>query len=255
MSWDPDQYRRFSPERTLPFHHLVAAIGRLNPPIVVDLGCGTGELTSTLLERWPEVRIIGIDNSEEMIARGQSRAVPGRLQFEVADIGRWLAPVAVDLMISNACFHWINDHRSLFDHLLPQLAEDGVLAFQVAANHTEPSHTLLHRLCSSPRWRDRLDGLPTTGVREPQWYIDELGNRGLEVSAWQTTYFHLLDGDNPVLEWVRGTTLGPILERLPEAERDNFLEEYGALLREAYPARGGRTVFPFKRTFVIAVKA
>jgi trans-aconitate 2-methyltransferase len=96
--------------------------------------------------------------------------------------------------------------------------------------------------------------LPTTGVRELRWYIDELGGRGLEVTAWLTTYYHALEGEDPVLEWVRGTTLRPILERLPEDDHEVFLGEYGELLRDAYPERGGNTVFPFKRIFVIAAK-
>ncbi len=138
--------------------------------------------------------------------------------------------------------------------MLPQLTGRGVLAFQVPANHTEPSHTLLRELCSNPRRRNRLGGLPITGVRNPQWYNDELGDRGLEVTAWQTTYFHLLEGEDPVLEWVHGTALRPILAALPESEHQGFLGEYSESLRKAYPERGGKTVFPFKRIFVIAVK-
>ena len=253
MSWDPDQYLRFASERALPFHHLVASLGRLEPATVVDLGCGTGELTANLLERWPTAKIVGIDSSEDMIDRARPRAIPGRLRFELGDLSRWQTSEPADLIIANACFQWIEDHRALFDHLLPQLAYDGILAFQVPANHTEASHTLCRKLCSSPRWRDRLDGLPTTIVREPMWYDEELGGRGLEVTAWQTTYFHVLEGEHPVLEWVRGTTLRPILERL-EDEHQKFLEEYGHLLRKAYPERNGKTVFPFKRTFVVAEK-
>lgn len=254
MTWDPDQYLRFEAERALAFHHLVAAIANTAPSFVVDLGCGSGGLTATLLRRWPAAKILGIDSSQEMIERARHHAVPGRLRFEVGDVVQWSASEPVDVMVANACLQWIGDHHSLFDHLLPQLAEKGVLAFQVPANHTEPSHILLRKLCSSARWRDRLGGLPTIGVREPQWYLDELAGRGLDVTAWQTTYLHLLDGEDPVLAWVLGTTLRPILERLPESHHLAFLAQYGALLRDAYPPRDGRTTFPFTRTFVVAVK-
>jgi trans-aconitate 2-methyltransferase len=254
MTWDPEQYLRFSDQRALPFRHLVAAVGHLDPAVVVDLGCGPGGLTATLLEGWPSATIHGVDTSEEMIDRARRRKVVGRLEFEIGDARSWNAALPVDLILANACFHWIDDHRRLFDHLLPQLATDGVLAFQVSANHTEPSHTILGELCSSPRWRDRLEGLPHTGAREPQWYLDELGGRGLAVEVWQTTYFHQLVGEDPVLEWVRGTTLRPVLERLLDNEHEEFLAGYGALLREAYPMRDGRTVFPFKRLFVVATK-
>ena len=251
MSWDPDQYLRYESERALPFHHLVAAVDHLKPSTIIDLGCGPGGLTASLLERWPDARITGVDASNEMIERARRREVAGRLEFEIGDALTWRASVPIDLIIANACFHWIEDHRALFDHLLPQLAGGGVLAFQVPANHTEPSHTILGELCSNPRWRDRLDGLPRTGVHEPQWYLEECGAGDFDVTAWQTTYFHILEGEDPVLEWVRGTTLRPILERLLEDEQGEFLDDYGGLLREAYPERGGKTVFPFKRTFVV----
>jgi trans-aconitate 2-methyltransferase len=252
MIWDTDHYLSFAAERALPFHHLVAAVAHLEPRIIVDLGCGPGGLTASLLERWPAARILGIDSSEEMIAHAGRREVTGRLEFEIADIGTWKATEAIDLMLANASFHWIDDHESLFDHLLPQISPGGALAFQVPANHGEPSHQLLHELCSSARWRDRLAGQTRTGVRDPQWYIDALGVRGLHVSAWQTTYFHMLEGEDPVLEWVRGTTLRPILDRLTEEEHGDFLADYGVLLNAAYPERDGSTVFPFRRTFVVA---
>jgi trans-aconitate 2-methyltransferase len=233
-------------------HHLVASIDHPAPEIVVDLGCGIGTLTATLLDRWPGATVVGIDSSAEMIEHAQGLAVPGKLRFEVADISAWRAREPVDLAIANASLHWIDDHRTLFDHLLPQMAADGVFAFQVPANHTEPSHTLLREHSSNQRWRDRLDGLPRTGVREPQWYLTELGVRGLDVTVWQTTFFHLLEGEDPVLEWVLGTTLRPILDRLQEHEQEEFLAEYRGLLAEAYPERDGTTVFPFRRTFVVA---
>jgi trans-aconitate 2-methyltransferase len=255
MVWNPDQYLRFCEERSLPFHHLVTTVDHLEPSLVVDLGCGTGHLTITLLDRWPAARLIGIDSSKEMIGRARAVADSERLRFEVGEILDWQAPEPADLILANACFHWIEDQRTLFGHLVPQLAEQGVLAFQVPANHSEPSHTLLWELCSNPRWRCRLDGLPATGAREPQWYIDELSTRGLEVTTWQTTYFHLLEGQDPVLEWVRGTVLRPVLERLPEDRQATFLNAYAALLKDAYPDRDGTTVFPFTRTFVVATKS
>ena len=254
MTWDPDQYLRFGAERSLPFRHLVAAVEHLEPVSVVDLGCGPGGLTATLLERWPKAFILGLDTSTEMIAHARRRAVTGRLEFAVGDARTWSAPRPVDLVLSNACFHWIDDHRSLLVHLLQQLAAPGTLAFQVPANHDAPSHTLLRDLCASDRWRDRLEGLPRTGVREPGWYLDELGGRGLAVTVWQTTYHHLLSGPDPVLEWVKGTTLQPVLERLDEKEQLEFTTAYGARLRQAYPERDIGTLFHFNRLFVVATR-
>jgi trans-aconitate 2-methyltransferase len=252
MTWDPDQYLRFADERALPFRHLIAAVADADPGFVVDLGCGTGKLTASLLQRWLQAKVVGIDASEEMIGHARRLATPDLLYFEVARVERWRASEPIDLIVANASFHWVDDHHALFDHLLPQLAGSGALAFQVPANHTEPSHTVLQELCASPHWRNRLGGLPRTSVREPRWYLDELGSRGLDVTAWQTTYFHVLEGEDLVLEWVRGTTLRPVFERLPEDEHGEFLAAYGKKLRQAYPSHDGRTVFPFRRNFVVA---
>jgi trans-aconitate 2-methyltransferase len=254
MTWDPEQYLLFSEERGLPFRHLLAAVQHLEPASIVDLGCGSGALTTSLIERWPSARITGIDGSTEMIAHARRRAVAERLIFEKGDVRTWTAPRQVDLLVSNACFHWIHDHRALFDHLVPQLAAGGSLAFQVPANHDSPSHTLLRDLCSSERWRDRLDGHPRTGVRDPQWYRNELGGRGLIVTAWQTTYHHALGGDDPVLEWVKGTTLRPVFDLLDAKDHLEFTSAYGALLREAYPESDGITLFPFNRLFVVTIR-
>jgi len=251
MAWDPGQYLRFSDARGLPFHHLTAALENVHPGAVVDLGCGPGGLTATLLERWPGARITGIDTSHEMIAHAKRRAIPGRLEFEIGDATTWQSSHPVDLVLSNACFHWIDDHQALLDHLLPQLADGGTLAFQVPANHDAPSHSLLRDLCSSKRWRDRLRGHPRTGVRTPSWYLDVLGRRGFAVTVWETTYHHELAGPDPVLEWVKGTTLRPVLESLDEDEQLEFISAYGRLLRETYPERDGTTLFPFKRLFVV----
>lgn len=252
MTWDPDQYLCFSQERGLPFRHLLAAVNHLEPASIVDLGSGPGGLTATLLGRWPLAHITGVDNSPDMIAHALRRKVPGRLDFEQGDVRTWRSRRLVDLLLSNACFHWVDDHGALFDHLLPQLADGGTFAFQVPANHDAPSHNLLRDLCTSERWRDQLGGHPRTGVRDAGWYLDELGNRGLAVTVWQTTYTHVLEGRDPVYEWVKGTTLRPVYDDLDPYDRLEFSSTYCSLLRDAYPEREGRTLFPFKRLFVVA---
>jgi trans-aconitate 2-methyltransferase len=253
-SWDADQYLAFADERSLPFHHLVAAVAHLRPRRVLDIGCGPGALTATLLARWPRASIHGIDSSPAMIELARRREVPGRLSFELADVRTWSDEKEFDLMLSNACFQWIDDHPGLFDRLTPRLTDGGTLAFQVPANHDQPSHTVLDELCAAEPWRSTLAGIRRTTVETPEWYLDELERRGFNVIAWQTTFFHRLQGDDPVLEWVKGTTLRPALERLDREQTDAFLHAYGNRLREAYPAREELTVFPFIRTFVVATR-
>lgn len=255
MPWDPDQYLAFADERALPFYHLVAAVRQLRPDRVLDVGCGPGVLTATLLERWPAAEILGIDSSAEMIGLARRRAIPDRLAFAHADIRDWQPPQPVDLILSNACLHWVPDHQRLLPRLVSMLSPAGSLAFQVPANHDRPSHRLLAELCESARWRDRLEGAVRVHVGEPGWYADELERLGFSPTVWQTTYRHRLTGADPVLEWVKGSTLRPVLDRLDPDERGAFLEEYGALLRGAYPARDQVTVFPFTRTFVAALRS
>ena len=254
MTWDPEQYLAYADERALPFRHLLAEVAHLKPARVLDAGCGPGALTATLLETWPEARIQGVDSSAEMIGLARRRAVTRRLTFELADLSSWSPAEPFDLILSNACFHWIEDHHRLIGHLESLMKSTATLAFQVPANHDQPSLMILDELWAEDPWRPFLDGPRPINVRSPDWYADQLDDRGFRVTAWQTTYFHRLEGKDPVLEWVKGTTLRPVLDRLDEARADALLEEYGARLRRTYPKRGGVTVFPFTRTFVVATR-
>ena len=255
MQWDPNQYLLFADERALPFHHLVAAVVHPRPRRVLDIGCGPGALTATLLERWPSAEILGIDSSPEMIELAQRRAVSNRLRFALADVQSWQPDRPYDLILSNACLHWIEDHASLLRRLVSMLNDGGVLAFQVPANHGKPSHAILDEICTSERWRQVLGDVRQNHVQSPEWYACELEHRGFQITAWQTTYLDRLEGADPVLEWVKGTTLRQMLDRLDHERREAFLTEYGARLRRAYPARDGVTVFPFTRTFVVASRS
>ena len=254
MPWDPDRYLAYADERALPFHHLVAAVAHLHPRRVLDIGCGPGAMTTTLLARWPSATVHGIDSSVEMIEHARRRAVGHRLSFERVDLTDWTAAEPFDLVLSNACFQWIEDHAKLVDDLMTLMTETATLAFQVPANRDHPSHTILAELCSDSRWRQLIGDTVTVNVESPDWYQDQLVDRGFHPTVWQTTYFHRLQGDNPVLEWVKGSVLQPVLERLDPGQTDTFLGEYDDRLRQAYPARDGVTVFPFTRTFVVATR-
>jgi trans-aconitate 2-methyltransferase len=253
--WDPEQYLRFSDERARPFFDLVHAIPIDRPRTVVDLGCGPGGMTATLLERWPDALITGVDSSPEMITHARRRAVAGRLRFVHDDVMHWRSDEPVDVMISNACFHWLADHGALLDHLLPQLTDDGVLAFQVPNNTSAPSHRLLAELLETPPWTAKLRGLMRPAIPSPEWYVERLSERGFAVDAWETRYLHILDGETSVLEWVKGTALREALDRLTRSDREAFLTAYGELLRTAYPRRPWGTMFPFTRLFIVASRS
>ena len=252
-TWDPGQYGRYAEERSRPFFELVGRVDAERPRRVADLGCGTGALTATLAGRWPEALVEGVDRSPEMIAGAAALAIPGRLRFDVADIRDWRPAAPVDVIVSNATLQWLPEHPALLPSWVDALAAGGWLAFQVPGNDRSPSHVILDELRASARWRGSLAGAaPGPRVREPEEYLAQLAGLGCSVDAWETTYLHVLAGPDPVLEWVKGTALRPVLTALAGEEREAFLAEYAARLREAYPARPYGTVLPFRRLFVVA---
>lgn len=255
-AWDPAQYGVFGDERGRPFADLVSRVDLAAPGYVVDLGCGSGELTAGLAARWPDAVIDGLDGSAEMIAAARVHAIPGRLGFEVGDVAEWRPSRPVDLIVSNAVLQWVPGHVELLPRWIDALAPGGRLAFQVPGNFGAPSHVVLRELCRSPRWRDRLAGtVRDEPVLGPDGYLDLLARLGCSVDAWETTYSQVLGGEDPVLEWVKGTALRPVLAALGPEETEEFLGVYRARLREAYPAGPYGTVFPFRRVFVVAGRA
>lgn len=252
MHWDPAQYARYSDHRSRPFFDLVAQIGAPAPRSVIDVGCGSGELTVALARRWPGATLRGVDTSQEMIARAPADQ---GVSFSVED-ALHIDAVGVDVLVSNAMLQWVPQHHDLLARWASQLNDDGWLAFQVPANFDAPSHRLMRELADSPQWRDRLHGLlrGAVAVAEPDSYLDLMTAHGLRADVWQTQYLHVLHGDDPVLEWVRGTGLRPVLAALTDDEAAEFSDEYAALLSRAYPRRPYGTVFPFLRTFVVAHK-
>lgn len=256
--WDPDQYLRYAQERERPFWELIARVESAPPgppATVVDLGCGPGNVTAALLERWPQASIHGLDSSAAMIEQAKDRARPPRLTFELADIHDWRAPAgSVDLLLSNAALQWVPGHLDLFDRWWPALSAQGKLAFQVPRNFDQPSHTLLSELAASSRWSGRLAAVARDlGQPSVEQYYERLRALGARVEMWETIYHQVLSGPDPVLEWVRGTALRPYLTALSGEDAAAFEAGYGALLREAYPRRpSGETLFPFKRLFVVA---
>jgi trans-aconitate 2-methyltransferase len=252
MRWDPTQYSRYSEQRSRPFLDLTRQIGATAPGTVVDLGCGSGELTATLKARWPHAAVRGVDASPEMIERAP---VDDGVSFAVGTAQGFDAS-GTDVLVSNAALQWVPGHQELLAGWAEQLNPDGWLAFQVPANFDAPSHRLMRQLADSPQWRDRLGGVLGVGeaVAKPARYLDLLARQGMQVDAWQTEYLHVLAGEDPVLEWLRGTGLRPVLAALTQDQAIAFSSEFAALLRAAYPASAYGTVFGFLRTFVVAHK-
>ncbi|NAZ87416.1 trans-aconitate 2-methyltransferase [Kineococcus indalonis] len=250
MRWDAQQYARFSGDRARPFHDLLARVGATDPGVVVDVGCGTGELTATLARRWPGARVRGIDPSAQMLGRAPADA---GVEFSPGTAEGFDA-TGVDVVVSNAVLQWVPGHRELLRRWAGQLPAGGWLAFQVPSNFEAPSHRLMRELAASAPWRERLAGVlrGAESVDTPAGYLDLLAGEGLVAEVWSTEHLHVLPGEDPVLEWVRGTGLRPVLAALTAGEAEAFTARYAALLREAYPARPYGTPFPFLRTFAVA---
>ena len=252
MRWDPDVYNRYADERGRPFVELLTRVRVDSATTVVDLGCGPGNLTAMLAERWPAADVIGVDSSADMVAFAGEHATD-RLRFVEGDLATWQPDGPVDVVVANAALHWVPGHVGLVAELARWLRPGGALAFQVPDNFDEPSHTLLLELRLSSRWRDRLaDGADrTAGVERPGRYLRALVDAGLDADVWQTEYLHVLPGDDAVLNWVRGTALRPVLSILDANEQSEFVESYAEALRAAYPKHEFGTVFPFRRTFAV----
>jgi trans-aconitate 2-methyltransferase len=253
--WDPGRYRVYADERSRPFFDLTSRVRAQAPRGVVDLGCGTGELTASLADRWPDARVHGIDSSPQMIARART-ASDDRVTFELADLATWMPSPDTDVVVSNAALQWVPEHRTLLARWAHALRSGAWLAWQVPGNFEAPSHRLMRELADSPRWRPRLENVLRHGdaVDEPSAYLRLLQSAGFEAETWETTYLHVLTGDDPVLEWVRGTGLRPILQALSPADAASFETEYAQALREAYPAGPYGTEFAFRRVFAAGRK-
>jgi trans-aconitate 2-methyltransferase len=272
--WDASLYLKFGGERARPFSDLMARVGAERPGYVADLGCGPGHLTALLAERWPSATVCGVDSSPQMIDAARqlvpagARQAPGapaagppftsrapRLSFVLADIRGWTPPSPPDVIVCNAVLQWVPGHQELLVRWTGQLAGGGWLAFQVPGNFDQPSHAILREMAASARWRALLRDVELNRqTADPADYAELLAQAGCEVDAWETTYVHILHGEDPVLEWYKGTGLRPVLAALDAGQAADFLAEYGARLREAYPPRPFGTIFPFRRVFAVACR-
>ncbi len=254
-SWDPHRYLAFAGERGRPFVDLVARIGATDPRVVVDLGCGPGNLTALLADRWPAAVVTGVDSSADMVRAASDSPAAERVVFHRQDLRDWLReaePGGVDVLVSNATLQWLPEHLDLLPALVGAVAPGGWLAFQVPGNHVAPSHTLLAELAAEAPYDVHTAGTARVGAHDAATYLRALQAQGCEVDAWETTYLHVLRGEDPVFTWVSGTGARPILQSLPDDLRPRFEEEYKARLRAAYPDDGHGVVLPFRRIFVVA---
>jgi trans-aconitate 2-methyltransferase len=252
MSWDPAQYLKFAGERMRPAVDLLARIPAPSPATVVDLGCGAGNLAPLLLARWPQARLTGVDSSPEMLAK--ARAGYPDAQFVQGDIAHWRPAAPVEVLYSNAALHWLDSHDKLIPGLLEAVAPGGFLALQMPRNFGAPSHTTIVEAIEQGPWRAKLEPhLRREPVAAPGEYWRMLEGRVTQLEIWETEYLQVLSGDNPVAEYTKGTWLKQFLDRLEGAEKAAFEADYRKRVAAWYPPQAdGRTLFPFRRLFIVA---
>ena len=250
--WNPDLYRRFEDERTRPARDLLARVPLESPRRVVDLGCGPGNSTELLVERFPAADVIGIDNSAAMLDSARER-LPG-CRFELADIATWTTQEAPDLIYANAALQWVADHERLLPRLLGLLAPGGVLAVQMPDNRDEPTHRAMRELAAQPAFAALIGDASKlrTDLLGLDGYYDLLAPLG-ELDLWRTAYQHPMDSPARIVEWVRGTGLKPFVDPLTEPARAQFLAAYEQRIADSYPPRAdGRLLLAFPRLFFVA---
>jgi len=255
MAWDPAQYLKFAGPRLRPALDLLQRIDMEAPGTVYDLGAGAGNVTRLIAARWPEARIVGVDSSSEMLAKAAAEN-PG-IEWQQADLATWRPPQPADVIYSNAALHWIEDHAPVFAALFDSLAAGGTFAVQIPRNFGAPSHTSMGAAARQGPWRARLEPLLRPApVAEPALYFDLLAPHAARLDMWETEYLQVLDGEHAVKEYTKSTWLSPLLAALEEPERSQFEAVYTEMVDAAYPRRpDGKTLFPFRRLFIIATKA
>jgi len=254
VRWEPAQYLKFADHRLRPAIDLLNRIDA-DPQTIVDLGAGTGNVTRLLHARWPNARVTGVDSSPEMLARAAD-ALP-QISWNQADLSAWRPRESVDLLYSNAALHWVDDHATLFPALFAMVNPGGTFAVQMPNNFSARSHTAIADVVRSGPWRSKLEPLlRTSPVQHPSMYFDLLTPAAASLDIWETEYVHVLEGDRPVLEWIKGTWLRPLLAALDSEERAQFESRYAEVAAHAYPRRNDdRTLFPFRRLFIVATRA
>jgi trans-aconitate 2-methyltransferase len=251
--WSVDAYRRFERERSRPAIDLLARVSA-SARRAIDLGCGPGNSTAAIAERFPEAEIVGVDSSPNMLTAARAR-LP-RLEFRLGDIVDF-DDRAADLIFSTAAMHWVPNHIAVMRRLAARLPPDGRLAVQMPDNENEPTHALMREIAAMPRFRDKLAGAAGARERIGRFadYDDALSPFCDDIDIWRTTYVHRLDGPDAIVAWVESAGLRPFLAPLEAEERSDFLERYRAGVARAYPPRaGGGALLPFPRLFIVATR-
>ena len=254
-SWNATTYLQFKNERTRPAVDLASRILLDDPKTVLDIGCGPGNSTAVLRERFPNATIIGIDNAPDMIAKAKE-AYPD-MTFFCMDADEYIATTdeQFDVVFSNACMQWLPDHKAFLPKWMELVKDGGILAVQMPNNYDEPIHQIIETLTTSEKWRPHFRVMREKHVLSIGEYYDCLSECSAQVDLWETAYYHTLSSHQDLLEWYRGTGLRPYLEQLNNDAKASFENDFLAAVKDAYPIQADGTIlFRFPRLFFVATK-
>lgn len=254
QTWDPDVYLRYEGYRARPALDLMAQIPLQAPGPIIDLGCGPGNVTRVLQKQWPDRAVTGLDRSEDMLAKARAADTDTDIRWEQGDIGAWTPDDRFTLIFSNAALHWVSNHAEVIQRLPQFVVPDGWLAFQIPVTEQCPYQVCIRETVNSATWAGKLaDVWMYKDPPGPEPLYDLLSPNCQSVDIWVTDYHHVLEGENPVFDWIIGTGLTPYLSVLDEADQKAFLADYSARVSAAYPKQtDGKTLFLMKRIFVVA---
>jgi trans-aconitate 2-methyltransferase len=253
--WSARQYLKFEDERTRPPRDLLAQVPLARAARVADLGCGPGNSTELLIERFPDAEVIGLDSSPDMLRQARGR-LP-RCSFVEADLATWMPPARTDLLFGNAVFQWVPDHPAVLQRLLRALPEGGVLAVQMPDNTNEPALVLMEEVARRGPYANHsgLEHAARNDLPTPGGYYDLLRPLATRLDIWHSVYNHVMAGPAAIVEWFKGSALRPFLDALETGQREDFVAEYTAQIAKAYPARfDGKVLLRFPRLFIVAVR-
>ena len=236
--WNPNLYVKFENERTRPARDLLDRVPLADARRVADLGCGPGNSTELLVERFAKADVIGVDSSQNMLASARQR-LPA-CEFIQADLSNWKPDRSFDLLFANATFQWVTDHAAALLRLFENQESGSVLAVQMPDNFNELSHVRMRETAKAGRWASRYGDLSKTRetILTPEAYYDLFQPRAKRIDLWHTVYHHVLKGTSAIVEWVKSTGLRPYIDPLPDDERAEYLADYAARIAVAYPPEG-----------------